>query len=833
MTPERWHEVETLFHSALDVPAERRRAFLQQATTGDEELAREVESLLAALVKDGGWNEDAAPALAAEMLDDLRQKLPDGSTLAQYRILDRLGSGGMGEVYKAMDTRLQRVVALKVLAGTGFEDKTMKRALAEARAASSLNHPNIATVYEMGQVDGFSFIAMEYVEGETLAARLRRGAMPVGESREIGRQIAEALGEAHARGVVHRDIKPANIALTAKGTAKILDFGVAKLVSAHAETTHANTLPGLVVGTLQYMSPEQLRGEAVDGRSDLFSLGAVLYEMTAGRGPFDADSPTAVMAKILHEPPAPKPGPLEGVILRCLEKDRSRRFQTAGDVAGALSQETFRPPRRALVWIAGAMAAVGLVVAGWTFIKTGAPVSTPIRSIAVLPLANNIGSKDAQYLPDGITDALIADLAATKDLRTISRTTTWKYKNSPTGATDAARDLGVDGVVTGSVSRSGSRVQVRADLFRTPGNRRVWSRQFDRDVTELPELERELSRDLLREIGANTPPAPAQPGAATAVSPAAYESYLRGRYQMSMLTPPTLDDAVRLFRQSASAAPDFPQAYSGMADAFNLMTPYANLPPDEVYPKAKAAAVKALELNDRLGEAHASLAVVEDEYDWNHASAEQHFRRAIDLTPGYGSAHQWYGEFLVRLRRYEEGISELRKARDLDPLSLPVNASLGYALAAAGRNEEASAQLRTAIDLDPKFALAQSYLGWSLLRTGKYEEAAGAYRTALSLADGNPRYRTGLAVALAMAGKRKEALGALAELNAASKRSFVPASYRCLIYAALNDRPAALAWLDKASHERGVASLNLNNEPVLYPLRDDPAFALAQRRMGF
>ncbi|MEO8657868.1 MAG: serine/threonine-protein kinase, partial [Bryobacteraceae bacterium] len=582
MTPERWQKVETLFHSALDVPAERRRAFLEQATTGDEELAREVESLLAALAKEGGWNEDAAPELAAEMLDDLQQKLPDGSTLAQYRILDRLGSGGMGEVYKAMDTRLQRVVALKVLAGTGFEDKTMKRALAEARAASSLNHPNIATVYEMGQVDGFSFIAMEYVEGETLAARLRRGAMPVSEIREIGRQIAEALGEAHAKGVVHRDIKPANIALTAKGTAKILDFGVAKLVSAHAETTHARTLPGLVVGTLQYMSPEQLRGEPVDGRSDLFSLGAVLYEMTAGRGPFDADSPTAVMAKILHESPAPKPGPLEGVILRCLEKDRSRRFQTAGDVIAALSQETFRPPRRAMVWIAAAMAAVALGVAGWIFVKPGAPAPTVIRSIAVLPLANNIGSKDAQYLPDGITDALIADLAATKDLRTISRTTTWKYKNSPTGATDAARDLGVDGVVTGSVSRSGSRVQVHADLFQSPGNKRVWSRQLDRDVTELPELERELSRDLLREIGGSTPQAPPQPVAAKAVSPAAYESYLRGRYQMSMLTPPTLDDAVRLFRQSAAAAPDFPQAYAGMADAFNLMTPYANLPPDEV-----------------------------------------------------------------------------------------------------------------------------------------------------------------------------------------------------------------------------------------------------------
>lgn len=846
MTPERWRQVETLFHSALELPVERRPRFLAEATTGDQELAREVESLLAALSRPGELNEDAAPALAAEMLESSRQRLPEGAMLAHYRVLDLVGAGGMGEVYRALDTRLQRTVALKVLIGDASRGKERARRLvAEARAASALNHPNIAIVYEMGEADGSQYIAMEFVDGETLAHRLRRGAMPGDEIRRIGRQIAEALGEAHARGVVHRDIKPGNIILTPRGAAKVLDFGVAKIFSGDTNLTAAGTLPGMVVGTLRYISPEQLRGEPVDGRADLYSLGAVLYEMATGRPPFESESPTGVMTKILHDPPVPPsqlrksvPPEIEHVILRCLEKDRDLRYRTASDVIAALEGQDIPPARPRLsrrIWLTGALVvALFAAVAAWLSLVRPWMSAGEIRSLAVLPLQNLTGSSAEQYLPDGITESLITDLASLRPLRVISRTSVMRYKNSNRPLKDVARELNVDGLVQGSVARSGNRIRVSVQLVKASNETQLWAQSYERDVKDLLDLERDLSRTIAREIAVRVGPEdPKKLPAPEPVDPAAYESYLRGRYQMSMLTPDTLQDAVRLFEQSAADAPGFAQAYTGLSDAYNLMTPYANLAPDAVYPKAKAAAVKALALDDNLAEAHASLAVVEHEYDWNHASAETHFRRALELSPSYGNAHEWYGEFLVRLRRFDEGIAEIRRAQALDPLSLPINAALGWALSASGKAADAAVQLQKTIDLDPKFAPAHGYLGWNLLRTRHYSEAVREYESALSLSGRNPRYIAGVAVAYALAGQTARAQSAQTELDKASQQSFVPAYHWALIAMALTGRSAALAELDKASTERGVSTLNANTEPLFDPLQTTPEFQRLRRRCGF
>ncbi len=848
MNAERWRQVETLFHSALEQPPARRQAFLAEACGGDWELSEEVESLLAALAADGELNETAAPALAEELLRESGEPVVEGSSIAHYNVIERIGSGGMGEVFRALDMRLHRTVALKLLRDDGSGEKERaKRFLAEARAASALNHANIATIYELGEVGGRQYIAMEYVEGETLAQRLQRGPLSDDEIRRYGREVAEALAEAHSKGIIHRDIKPGNLMITAKGSIKVLDFGVAKVFGLGGgwETlTGPHTIPGMVVGTLQYMSPEQLRGEKVDARADLFSLGAVLYQMATGRSPFDSESPTGTMTRILHDRPErpsrvrkSMPADLERVILRCLEKNRENRFASAVELASALKGGSIVSPGRLSrrAWLS-IIAALLVVVAGaWALLTVGPWKShDQIRSLAVLPLRNLTGSPAQQYLVDGVTESLITDLAGIRSLRVISRTSVMQYKGSDQPLGEIGRSLNVDALVDGAVSRNGNTLRVSARLVRAATGTSLWAKSYDGDARALPELQRELARDVAREV---EPPMTTEEAGKLAtrseVDPSAYESYLRGRYQMSMRTPETLQDSIRLFEAATREAPAFAQAYSGIADAYSLLTPYANLSPQDTYPKSKAAAVKALAVNDELGEAHASLAVVEHEFDWNHASAEKHFRRALELSPSYANAHQWYGEFLTRTRRFDEAIPEIRKALALDPLSLIVNSILGWAYSNAGKQAEAMEQLRKTIDLDPKFAPAHGYLAMALLRTGSYAAAHREFQAALDLSGRNPRYLAGLGAADALAGQKDRAEGALAELTAAAKTSFVPAYHFAMVEMAMGDRESALEWLDRSSQEHGVWSLFVNTDPIFDPLRGDERFKRVLRRLGF
>jgi eukaryotic-like serine/threonine-protein kinase len=793
---------------------------------------------------------------------------PAGVRFGPYEVLGELGSGGMGTVYRARDTRLGREVAVKVLREQIASDKAaVARFEREARAVAALSHPNILAIHDFG-VEGEAFYAVtELLRGETLRSRLEREALSWRKATEIAISIADGLAAAHAQGIVHRDLKPENVFLTEDGRVKILDFGLARQepgAAAGAESALATvtaTEPGTVMGTATYMSPEQVRGLPVDARSDIFSLGSVLYEMVTGRRAFPGKTAADSMAAILKDtPPDPAesgkaiPLALARVIRRCLEKAPDERFQSARDLTYALgdiasttgsavqmsgvakAQLAARPGRVAavavgLVVLAAALLAV-VDVGGLRTHLTGGTKGAAIRSLAVLPLRNLSGDPTQEYFADGMTEELIAGLARISELRITSRTSVMSYRDTKKRLPEIARELGVEAVVEGSVTREDGKVRVTVQLIEASSDKHLWAQTYEREMRDVLTLESEMAQAIARAGRLElTPPVLDQLAKPRRVDPAAFEAYVKGRYFWNKRGGENLKKAIGFFQQALDVDPAYAVAYSGIADSYTQIG-YASLAaPKEVFPKARAAAEKALELDARLAEPHASLAYVKFYFDWDWAGSEREFQRAIELNSNYATAHDWYAYLLTATGRLTEARAEIQRAQKLDPISVAIESDMGFLLHYSYEQDQAAEELRKALEMNPQFPLAHLFLGRVYQAKGLYDQAISEYRATGPLREWVPTV-AGIGYVYGIQGKRQEALQVLSNLEARSKKEYVTAYAVALVHAALRDKDRAFAWLEKGIEERTHWLVWLKRDLRWEPIRSDPRFPEMVRRVG-
>ncbi|HEX8088653.1 MAG TPA: protein kinase [Blastocatellia bacterium] len=761
--------------------------------------------------------------------------------ISHYRILSKLGAGGMGEVYLAEDTRLGRRVALKFLpASYQYDPDRRARFLKEARAASALRSPYIAAIYDIGEHEGTMFIVMEYVEGELLSRRVERGPLPPGEATEIATQVADALEEAHAAGIVHRDIKSSNLIVTPRGFVKMLDFGLAKVTepvikgddsSDATVPLGAQTAAGVVMGTVSYMSPEQALGRDVDSRSDIFSLGVVMYEMLTGRLPFDGGAATEIIDRIIHqEPPPPArfsynvPAELERIIRKCLEKDRERRYQSSREVATDL---------RNLKRDTDSGAAAAHTTSSMRTAARRARTRRGVDSLAILPLANAGGDPDAEYLSDGITESIINNLSQLPKLRVMARSTVFRYKGKEVDPRQVGGDLGVRALVTGRVLQRGEVLIIKVEMVDTEDGSHLWGEQYNRKLSDIFTIEEEISSVISEKLRLKLSGAQKkQLGKRYTENTEAYQLYLKGRYYWNRRTDEGLRKGIEYFHQAIESDPNYALAYAGLADSFNILASYSAIAPKDAFPRAKAAAMKALELDDRLAEAHASLAFVKFGYDWDWAEAERAFKRALELNPGYAPAHQWYALYLAAMNRMDEAASAMNRARELDPLSLPINTNAGWILYLARRFDKAIETYEKTLELDPDFTLAHRRLGQAYEQKFMYAEARSEFEKCLALSGNDTETMAALGHAYAVAGEQGRARQVMNDLIALSKDRYVPSYLIAIIWMGLGDVDATFEWLERAYEERYGFLAYLGAGPIFDPIRSDPRYEELARRVG-
>lgn len=776
-----------------------------------------------------------------------------GLKLGHYRISEKIGVGGMGEVYRAHDERLDRDVALKVLpAGALADEAARKRFRKEALALSKLNHPNIATVHDFDTQDGVDFLVMEYIAGVTLNEKLASGPLEEKEILQLGIQTAEGLEAGHKEGVVHRDIKTGNLRVTLEGRVKILDFGLAKVMrpESEAELTASVTETRGVTGTLPYMAPEQMRGEAVDGRTDLWALGVVLYEMATGQRPFQARLATALAADIQTKPPQPprQLNPkislrLEEIILKCLEKDPENRYQSAKELAVDLRRlglpeaaPVAARPRARLQWAAaGALvvALLSLVYFAEQRFWPGKPAGRRIM-LAVLPFENLTGDPEQDYFSDGLTEEMISGMGRLypQQLGIIARTSVMRYKKTKKAIDEIGVELGVDYVLEGSVRRAVDRVRITAQLIQVKDQTHLWAENYERDLRDVLGLQTEVASRIGRSLALELLPSQqVRSASARAIDPEAHEVYFRGLSLMSRGRA-GLEKSLELFQQAIQLDPTYAQAYAGQGMAYNILGFLGDSAPAEAYPKQKAAALKALGLDESLADAHYLLANVLLLYEWNWAGAEREFRRAIELNPSHASAHHAYSHYLMAMGREKESLAESRKAVELDPASATLAACLGWHCLFSRLYGEAIQQSLKALAMDANNYLARFNVGRAYEDRGKNEEAIAAFQSAVEISGGRIHALAGLAHAYAAAGKRQEAQNLLADLQERAGKTYVSAYEIAAIYAALGDKDQAFAWLAKAYQERSSWLVHIGWEPRFDSLRPDPRFQDLLRRIG-
>ena len=834
-----------------------------------------------------------------------------GTRLSHYEILSRIGVGGMGEVYLAQDTKLDRKVALKILpADVASNHDRMQRFIREAKAAAALNHPHIAQIHEISEHEGMHFIVMEFIDGVTLRDRIQGDRTELKKLLKSLQQVAEGLSKAHAAGIVHRDLKPDNIMITRDGFAKVLDFGLAKLVeksglglgqsegsNAPTNVMQQHSAPGTVMGTVGYMSPEQAQGKTneIDQRSDIFSFGCILFEAITGKKPFEGDSVIKSLHSLIYEP-APQlkelnpsaPAELQRIVGRCLEKDPDERYQTIKDVGielkhlrrgmtdaietragsspstsqhasvrgddssqdsssnSSLQTEPVAPSTQissieyivagikrhklaTFLLITVAAAAIG----GFAAYRRATNSEVRIESIAVMPFVNESGSADVEYLSDGMTETLISSLSQLPNLNVKARSSVFHYKGKDFDLQKTAQELKVQAILTGRVVQRGEQLTLSLELVNTQTENAIWSEQYNRKQTDLVSLQSEIARDVSSKLRVKLSGADEQKLAKSyTANPEAYQLYLKGRFYWNKRASDSLKRAVEFYKQAIEKDPSYALAYSGLAETYVLFSPYSVALPQESFPQARAAALRALEIDDSLAEAHAALGLYLTTFERNRSEAEKELRRAIELNPNYATAHHWLGlEILAPTKRFDEGLVELRRAEELDPLSSVIVTEVGGCLLYARRYDEAIAQFKHSLTLDPKFYYAHVYLGWAFNAKGMYREAIDEYRKALELND-DPTAKAFLALSLAKMGQRGEAIKLRDQLKLESPHRYVPSYCFAIIHLALGEKDEAFVWLEKDIAERSSWPVVYAVVPELDELRDDPRFKDMLKRLN-
>jgi serine/threonine protein kinase/tetratricopeptide (TPR) repeat protein len=784
-----------------------------------------------------------------------------GQILGHYRILEQIGAGGMGVVYRAHDERLDRDVALKVLsAGLLTDESRRKHFRNEALALAKLNHANIATIHDFDNQDGLDLLIMEYVAGVSLATKLKKGALPEKELLELAEQITRTLEDAHERGIVHRDLKPSNIMVTTKGQVKVLDFGLAKLLPAGGtQPDETLTQTQQAVGTLPYMAPEQLRGGCPDFRSDIYAAGAVLYEMATGRRPFEERASAALASDILNKPPVPpaRSNPalspkLEEIILKCLEKDPENRYQSAKELTVDLrrlrnvssSQVSVYPARfgrrRFRAAIISGLAVVPLLVllfafnvGGWRERLLGSANPGRIQSLAVLPLENLSRDPDQEFFTDGMTDELITVLGHVTTLKVISRTSVMHYKSTSKTVPEIARELHADAILQGAVLRSGNRARVTVQLTDGATDRNLWAQSYERDLQDVLGLQDDVARSIAGEIQARlTSQEQTILSGKKIVNPQAHENYLKGRFYLNKWTPEGDEKASAYFQQALAEDPNYAAAYAGLADSYTLLGYYGIVAPNEVFPRAKTAAQKALELDDTLSEAHTSLALIIADYDWDWVRSEQEYKRALELNPSSVTAHIWHAFHLVYGGNFPDAIIEARRAQELDPLSLVTSTTVANILYDGGKYDEAIEQNHKVLELDSGFRWAHHSMGEDYIEKGMFKEGIAELTLGLDAERRNPHFVGKLAYGMARAGDRTGALKIVDDLERQSKQRYIPPSQIAAVYAALGDKERAMAWLEKAYQVRDSWLPGIAVDAPFKPLHSDPHFREFLGRIG-
>ena len=838
MTPERWRQIQELYLRAVDLRGEEREALLAR---GSPEVRQRVKAMLAQPT--GSKLLDRPPW---EALPESSAHITLGTQLGAYRIETVLGEGGMGVVYRALDTKLNRPVAVKFLSDDLADAASRRRFQREAQTASSLNHPHILTVHDAGEVDGRQYLVTEFVDGGTLRDWARAEKRGWAQIVELLVGVADGLAAAHDAGILHRDIKPANILVAKNGYAKLADFGLAKLASGsegeitRTATEHA-TGPGLAIGTVAYMSPEQAAGKPLDARSDIFSFGIVLYEILAGQRPFVGANDLEAMQNIIHGMPQPLsaeiPVGLRGVVEKALEKDPAHRYQSMRDMVVDLrrlmrpSGETtapVAPTRRTIAW---ALVAVVLLIAGivaWKFWPRAG--SHQIRSLAVLPLRNVSRDPDQQYFADGMTDALTTGLAQISALSVIARTSAMRYEGTQKTTPEIARELHVDAVVEGSVQRSGDRVLITAELVDGSNDHHLWAKSYERDARDALGLQNEVAQAIAGEIRVKlTPQEQARLAPPRPVNPEAQEAYLRGMYWRERGGPKSF----QYIQQAVEKDPSYAAAWAALAVAYGMMSDQGFMSAKEARPKERAAATRALELDDTSADAHMALAGLLQYRDWNWAEADRELQYAIKLNPNLALAHAVRSEGLAARGRFEEALAEFRRALQLAPFDLTVNYGMTEGLFWARRYDQTIEQGRKASELFPPFF--HGIIGQAYEQKGDSQHAISELQEMAKVAKDwpmRPAKLADLAHAYAVFGNKQEASRLLAEMIELSKRRDVNPWMFALVYTGMGDKDRAFEWLDKAYDLHSDEVAWIKAEPRMDPLRSDARYKELLLRLG-
>jgi len=786
-----------------------------------------------------------------------------GKTFGHYRIIEQIGSGGMGVVYRAHDEHLDREIAIKVLPlGTLADDSSRHRFRNEALVLSKLNHPNIATIHDFDTQQGLDFLVMEYIPGVTLSEKLAQTSLPEKQVIALGAQLAEGLSAAHEHSVIHRDLKPGNLRLTRDGRLKILDFGLAKLRASVAASPASETLSTThaFVGTLPYMAPEQILGGEIDARTDIHAAGAVLYEMATGQRAFPMLDRSQLTSAILGSFPKPadslSPGlsaELSRIIGKCLEKEPENRYQSANELnidlrrlqssglvelqrlGMGLPHSMTRGVKLSLLVLTSALAILlAFNISNLTKRLSGRGATPRIESLAVLPLANLSGDAQQEYFADGMTEALIAELAQISSLRVISRTSTMRYKGSNKALPEIAHELNVNGIIEGSVLRSGDRVRITAQLIDAASDTHLWAKSYERDLREVLTLQHEVAQAITDEIKAQVSLSErTRLGTALLVNPEAYELYLKGRYYRDKRTSTSLAAAKEYFQKAIDIDPSYALAHAGLADTYAFLGGiYGVAPPAEAFPNARKEALKAIDLDRTLAEPHTSLGMVKFWFDWDFAGAEREFQRSIDLNPHYASAHQWYAWELAATGHFDKASAETNRALENDPFSVPVNTSGIFLYRMERKLDQALDQCKRTLELDPKFARAHANCGLVYQQEGLYEDAIGELKQAVDISGGSSVYVGLLGSALGQAGKKADALRIFEELKRRSKREYIPPYDVAIIYMGLGQKAEFFSWTMKACEDRSSYLVWLKVDPVFDPLRSDPRFNDLLERIG-